>query len=77
MQKRARNLINLGFEGAVKEAQRELVADNSSGIKATIYKWPEPCCNLDEWIDQGTGLVGYTCKQQSTCQGNYKACNPA
>jgi hypothetical protein len=35
-------------------------------------------CRYNEWRDGGPegGLAGYTCKQQSTCQGNYKTCNP-
>ena len=54
VQKRARSLMDLGFEGAVKQAQSELVADTHHGNKATIYKWPEPCCNLEEWRGAST-----------------------
>ena len=50
---------------------------NGSDAKSNIFHWPEPCCRLDEWVDRpGGALVGYTCKAQSTCAGNYKACNP-
>ena len=57
VQKRARSLMDLGFEGAVKQAQSELVADKSKGNKATIYKWPEPCCNLEEWRGSVNSLI--------------------
>jgi len=46
VQKRARSLHDLGFEGAVRNAQRELEEDTSPGNKASIYHWPEPCCSL-------------------------------
>lgn len=69
-------------QGAIKEAQRQLVEDdtNNRSPKANIYEWPEPCCQLDEWHDNvggpgGDTLIGYTCAKQSTCQGNYKACH--
>ena len=77
VKKRARMLLDLGFEDAVKKAQRDLVNDDAPGPKARIFKWPEPCCSLEEWWEPGvTDLVGYTCKKQSTCTGNYHECNP-
>lgn len=78
VKRRATMMMDMGFERTIREAQRDLVKMNDTKLKSNIYKWPEPCCALDEWREGGpeSNLIGYTCKQQSTCQGNYKLCNP-